>query len=72
MKQVNTILPDEEEPSPELGRGEGINVGGSDPSRVGTMAGDKVAVSASGGSVGRPLNPTSVAVARGTGGFRQT
>lgn len=64
MKQVNTILPDEEELP---GIGEGI--------KLGTIVGDNVGVERSRNGVvttGEPENSTCVGVARGTGGFCQT
>ena len=68
MKQVNTILPDEEEPP---GIGEGI--------KLGTIVGDNIGVERSGNgdvttgeAIGEPENSTCVTVERGTGGFCQT
>lgn len=70
IKQVNTILPDEEDPAPESGIGEGI--------RPGMIVGDKVGVEMlrnggvkAGETVGEPKGSTCIAVERGTGGFCQ-
>ena len=59
MKQVNTILPGIEEPSPEPGTEDGISGGA-----VGTIAGDNVAV-------GKPTTSTGVGDERRTSGFCQ-
>ena len=65
MKQVNTILPDEE-PSPGI----------SDGIRLGTVVGNEVGVERSKPGavtateiVGEPANPIGVAVEGGIGGF---